>query len=89
MDEAENQDIQGNSSQLKVEETKFPQGGFEVASATVEQLTDEEKSTRTRQEIKEASDGDTIQEGDPKQAAEEGSTQENTLKQKNKKMKVG
>lgn len=87
MDEAENLDIQGNSSQLKVEETKFPQGGLEVASATVEQLTDEEKSTH--QEIKEACDGDTIQEGDPKQAVEKGSTQENALKQKKKKVKVG
>lgn len=78
MDEADNLDIQGNSSQLKVEETKFPQGGLEVASATVEQLTDEEKG-----------DGDTIQEGDPKQAVEKGSTQENALKQKKKKVKVG
>ena len=39
--------------------------------------------------MKEVPDGDTIQAGDPQQAAEEGSTQEKVLKQKKKKLKVG
>ena len=39
-------------------------------------------------EMKEATGGDTIQEEDSKQAAEEGSTQENVLNQKKKKTDI-
>lgn len=78
-DKAENLDIQGDSG--------LPQCGLTLVSPTVEQLTFEVKTIR--QEMKEVPDGDTIQAGDPQQAAEEGSTQEKVLKQKKKKLKVG
>lgn len=78
-DKAENLDIQGDSG--------LPQCGLTIASPTVGQLTVEEKTIR--QVMKEVTDGDTIQEGDPKQAAEEGSTQEKVLKQIKKRLKVG
>ena len=78
-DKVENLDIQGDSG--------LPQCGLTLVSPTVEQLTFEVKTIR--QEMKEVPDGDTIQAGDPQQAAEEGSTQEKVLKQKKKKLKVG
>ena len=78
-DKAENLDIQGDSG--------LPQCGLTLVSPTVEQLTFEVKTIR--QEMKEVPDGDTIQAGDPQQAAEEGSTQEKVLKQKKNKLKVG
>lgn len=86
VDEAENLDIQVDSGQLTAEERNFPQGSLEPIGATVEQLKAEGKTIR--QEGKEVPDGDTIQEEDSKQAAEEGSTQENELKQKKKKTEV-
>lgn len=46
------------------------------------------KKKTIHQETKEATDGDTIQGEDSKQAAEEGSTQENVLKQKKNKTEV-
>jgi len=78
-DKAENLDIQGDSG--------LPQCGLTIVSPTVEQWTVEEKTIC--QVMKEVTDGDTIQEGDPKQAAEEGSTQERVLKQIKKRLKVG
>ena len=87
MDETENLNIQADSGQSTAEERNFPQGSLQpVVAATVEQLTAEEKTIH--QETKEATDGDTIQEEDSKQAAEEGSTQENVLKQKEKNTEV-
>ena len=85
MDETEN--LQADSGQSTAEERNFPQGSLQpVVAATVEQLTAEEKTIH--QETKEATDGDTILEKDSKQAAEEGSTQENVLKQKKNKTEV-
>ena len=87
VDETENLHIQADSGQSTAEERNFPQGSLQpVVAATVEQLTAEEKTIH--QETKEATDGDTIQEEDSKQAAEEGSTQENVLKQKKNKTEV-
>ena len=87
VDETENLNIQADSGQSTAEERNFPQGSLQpVVAATVEQLTAEEKTIH--QETKEATDGDTIQEEDSKQAAEEGSTQENVLKQKEKNTEV-
>ena len=87
VDETENLHIQADSGQSTAEERNFPQGSLQpVVAATVEQLTAEEKTIH--QETKEATDGDTIQEEDSKQAAEEGSTQENVLKQKEKNTEV-
>ena len=86
MDETENIHIQADSGQLTAEERNFPQGSLQPVNATVEQLTTEEKTIH--QETKEATDDDTIQEKDSKQAAEEGSTQENVLNQEKKKTKV-
>ena len=86
VDETENLNIQADSGQSTAEERNFPQGSLQPVVATVEQLAVEEKTIH--QETKEATDGDTIQEGDSKQAAEEGSTQENVLKQKEKNTEV-
>ena len=87
VDETENLNIQADSGQSTAEERNFPQGSLQpVVAATVEQLTAEEKTIH--QETKEATDGDTIQEEDSKQAAEEGSTQENVLKQKERNTEV-
>ena len=85
-DETENLHIQADSGQSTAEERNFPQGSLQPVGATVEQLTAEEKNIH--QETKEATDGDTIQEKDSKQAAEEGSTLENVLNQKKKKTDV-
>ena len=84
VDETEN--LQADSGQSTAEERNFPQGSLQPVVATVEQLAVEEKTIH--QETKEATDGDTIQEEDSKQAAEEGSTQENVLKQKEKNTEV-
>ena len=86
VDETENLHIQADSGQSIAEERDFAQGSFQPVVATVEQLTAKEKTIH--QETKEATDGDTIQEEDSKQAAEEGSTQENVLKQKKNKTEV-
>ena len=80
VDEAENNHIQADNGQSTAEERTFPQGSLQPVGATAEQLTAEEKTIH--QETKEATDGDTIQEEDSNQAAEEGSTQENVLNQK-------
>jgi len=85
MDDAENLDIQADSGQLTADKRNVAQGSLEPVGATTEQLKVEEKTVR--QAGKEAPDGDT-QEEDSKQAAEEGSTQENVLKQKKKKTEV-
>lgn len=82
VDEAENHEIQADRGQLTAKERNFSQGSLEPVGATVEQLAAEEQTIR--QERKKARDGDTIQEEDFEQAAEEGSTQENVLKQKKK-----
>ena len=86
MDETENIHIQADSGQSTAEERNFPQGTLQTVGASVEQLKAEEKTIH--QETKEATDGDTIQEEDSKQVAEEGSTQENALNQKKKKTEV-
>ena len=86
MDDTENLHIQDDSGQSTAEERNFPQGSLQPVGATVEQLTAEEKNIH--QETKEATDDDTIQEEDSKQAAEEGSTLENVLNQKKKKTDV-
>ena len=86
MDETENIDIQADNGQSTAEERNFPQGNPQPVVATVEQLTAEEKTIH--QLTKEATDDDTIQEEDSKQAAEEGFTQENVLNQKKKKTDV-
>ena len=86
VDETENLHIQADSGQSTAEERDFPQGSLQPVVDTVEQLTAEEKNIH--QETKEATDGDTIQEEDSKQAAEEGSTQESVLKQKKNKTEV-
>ena len=88
MNETENLDIQADSGQSTAEEINFPQGSIESVSATVEQLTNEEKAIH--QKRKEAPDGDNIQQQDSKEAAEEDSAQEKVLKQnkKAKKMEV-
>ena len=80
VDETENIHIQADNGQSTAEERNFPQGSLQLVGATAEQLTAEEKTIH--QETKEATDGDTIQEEDSNQAAEEGSTQENVLNQK-------
>ena len=86
MDETENIHIQADSGQSTAEERNFPQSSLQPVGASVEQLTAEEKTIH--QETKEATDGDTIQEEDYKQAAEEESAQENVLNQKKKKTEV-
>ena len=55
-----------DSGQLTAEERNFLHGSLQPVGATVEQLTAEEKTIH--QEKKEATDGDTIQEEDSKQA---------------------
>ena len=86
MDETENNHIQADSGQSTAEERNFPQGSLQTVVASVEQLGAEEKTVH--QETKEAIVGDTIQEGDSKQAAKEESTQENILNQKKTKTEV-
>ena len=86
VDETENIYIQADSGQSTAEGRNFLQGSLQPVGASVEQLTAEEKTIH--QEPKEATDGDTIQEEDSKQAAEEGSTQGNVLNQKKKKTEV-
>ena len=86
VDETENIDIQADSGQSTAEERNFPQGSLQTVVASVEQLGAEEKTVH--QETKEAIVGDTIQEGDSKQAAKEESTQENILNQKKTKTEV-
>lgn len=71
VDEAEEHRIQVNRCHLTAEERNLPQGNFEPVGATVEQVR------------KEAPDGHTVQEVDPKEAVAEGSaTQEHVLRQK-------
>ena len=55
-----------DSGQLTTEERNFLHGSLQPVGATVGQLTTEEKTIH--QEKKEATDGDTIQEEDSKQA---------------------
>ena len=85
-DETEDLHIQADGGQSTAEERDFPQGSLQPVVDTVEQLTAEEKTIH--QETMEATDGDTIQDEDSKQAAEEGSTQENALKQNKSKTEV-